>query len=1160
MLIRRKTANLLGIIALIGGCSKVDHVGKNAIADAASEVSIMSDDVVADTDSGAKKEITQLKQKDTQLAEEIEKETKARQEADAQIKEDIATLEKKVEDYKKELDLKILGLDKELESVKIDILTNYATKSDLEAGLSALQVDLMNELSKTQEQLVQFQEYAAKTYATKKELAAVKSDLDKLGEILAALGDKVTTIDARENEHYDYLIIQVTEVRNEIKIEINNLKIALTEAIKEGDESLKAELDKKIKEQESRLGALDEKVTSEVRRLEKKLERLANKIKKVQKLARENKEAIERNLKTMEQEFKNLNAKDAETAKAIEQLKKDLKDTNLRIDDVTDLVNAFKQEFDNKLDGVRNEAMSAVSFLGEEVAKAFAQDNAQLTEKLQRAQAMREAFFHELSAQFPDSKKFVSFRDRFEGKASEIVTRLKAINSTRANAEQDVVDVIARNILTGNAARQFQEIARNTITCDTNAAPVDAAILEILGRPYFFDVAIAFINQIIFGSDFPLPPVNDLGLLNGASITENVDANGLFLYILLTTNTSATISTSASCSLSIEAFVSAVISSTAFLEEFNLYASQTNFYHDIIQLYTQVKELGSITAELAKMCHDDLGSRCSEYEPRIAQYIGELTANDISVMQLSGAIEDVYVVAKDVLARNEDNKNRIIALEQKQDNLNETIINISNTVVLNTTNINNAFYLIQILAQRLGYEDIANEAIDHMTDVPEDIQLSSGASCLFTQHRYIHHTDAALATAECKTPPSPNTNANLISDCQIHALRGDGENPNTLIPKDNLVGYTWGNKYDLDHGIGGCYGANGWQCYGNLGLRARNLSNASQSGQHLVTNGLKILALDPTDPKAMGLAALQPDQNVSVQNGESTFVLDIFGNATRFQIDVESTANTNWKKYSVNVDVAALNSSLVNTVAPGIKRYSIPLPKAIQKMGNCHWSRKITVQAFNGPTTPGETNDNKICYHTFNTFSPIVLKLKGHEMIQTVSPLRSLARFDIDANGIKDSTGWINTDSGFLAIDLNQNGIIDDGRELFGEASKLPSGDRAANGYLALQAYDSANKGYLDASDPVFAKLMVWVDINKNGVSEKGELFTAKGIGITRIDTGYEEVAKNLQTQTEGLEEGNLVKYQSKYYGPAHCGSKGCMSYDIFFGKTENYVLSSQEK
>ncbi len=183
------------------------------------------------------------------------------------------------------------------------------------------------------------------------------------------------------------------------------------------------------------------------------------------------------------------------------------------------------------------------------------------------------------------------------------------------------------------------------------------------------------------------------------------------------------------------------------------------------------------------------------------------------------------------------------------------------------------------------------------------------------------------------------------------------------------------------------------------------------------------------------------------------------------------------------------------------------------------------------------------CDFKVRLMSPIVLDLSPTQKFTTVETAQSSAHFDLNGDGIAERTGWITADSALLAMDLNGNGLIDNGQELFGDSTRLPNGQLARNGYQALAQYAQGDS-YIDATNPHFAKLLAWTDHNGNGKSENSELSSLKDLGITRIGVAYGEVPKEqLQKQMFG----NVVKYQAKFWGPSYCGSAGCNSYDVYF-------------
>ncbi len=94
-------------------------------------------------------------------------------------------------------------------------------------------------------------------------------------------------------------------------------------------------------------------------------------------------------------------------------------------------------------------------------------------------------------------------------------------------------------------------------------------------------------------------------------------------------------------------------------------------------------------------------------------------------------------------------------------------------------------------------------------------------------------------------------------------------------------------------------------------------------------------------------------------------------------------------------------------------------------------------------------------------------------------------QFDLDLDGNEDEIHFAGPGSGFLALDLNQDGRINDGSELFGPAS--------GNGFLELAQYDSDNNNWIDENDPIFSRLRIWTR-DESG-NDKLLAIGAQGIG-----------------------------------------------------------------
>lgn len=120
---------------------------------------------------------------------------------------------------------------------------------------------------------------------------------------------------------------------------------------------------------------------------------------------------------------------------------------------------------------------------------------------------------------------------------------------------------------------------------------------------------------------------------------------------------------------------------------------------------------------------------------------------------------------------------------------------------------------------------------------------------------------------------------------------------------------------------------------------------------------------------------------------------------------------------------------------------------------------------------------------TPNMMDPLVINL--NQNAAAVSDQKFL--FDLDQDGILDSISRLGEGSGFLALDRNDDGMINDGSELFG----TKSGD----GFSDLAEYDEDGNGWIDEADEIFDKLLIWT---KNAQGED-ELLHLKDAGIGAI-------------------------------------------------------------
>jgi len=139
---------------------------------------------------------------------------------------------------------------------------------------------------------------------------------------------------------------------------------------------------------------------------------------------------------------------------------------------------------------------------------------------------------------------------------------------------------------------------------------------------------------------------------------------------------------------------------------------------------------------------------------------------------------------------------------------------------------------------------------------------------------------------------------------------------------------------------------------------------------------------------------------------------------------------------------------------------------------------------------------------------PLVLDLDGGGIRTSAIDPNAPIYFDQNGDGIRTATGWIGAGEALVVRDLNGNGLIDSGRELFGDSTVLTHGatvgQTAANGFAALADLDrDANgvaDGKFDSHDAAFDSVRLWQDANQDGISQAGELHTFAELGIASIN------------------------------------------------------------
>jgi len=167
-------------------------------------------------------------------------------------------------------------------------------------------------------------------------------------------------------------------------------------------------------------------------------------------------------------------------------------------------------------------------------------------------------------------------------------------------------------------------------------------------------------------------------------------------------------------------------------------------------------------------------------------------------------------------------------------------------------------------------------------------------------------------------------------------------------------------------------------------------------------------------------------------------------------------------------------------------------------------------------------------------YDPLVINFDGD-----IPDLNSKTfNFDIDMDGKSDQISMLKQGSGFLALDRNDNGKIDDGYELFGTQN--------GNGFLDLKRYDKDSNNWIDENDLIFDKLRVWMK------SENEDTLVGLGeIGLGAIYLGYAEGDFDIKDEGKTL---GRVKSNGLYLNED--GTSGLIT-QIDFAKHSTEALAS---
>ena len=282
------------------------------------------------------------------------------------------------------------------------------------------------------------------------------------------------------------------------------------------------------------------------------------------------------------------------------------------------------------------------------------------------------------------------------------------------------------------------------------------------------------------------------------------------------------------------------------------------------------------------------------------------------------------------------------------------------------------------------------------------------------------------------------------------------------------------------------------------------LGKLSLPGTALIGGGGKdTLIGSELDDLLMGASSCQLEQDILMgREGYDTYIAD--------KMDVIEDSDGDGEIFYVNGSTSIANKKILTG---GFHYKNDPENTYFGEGNKYYWDGKdliindgLTVKNFNNGDLNirlTEKDDTRPDIKDAEDIrSPIVIDMNG-DGVKTSAKGKHVY-FDHDVNGFAENTGWVDDNDALLVLDRNQNGQIEDGRELFGSNTLLASGEKAKNGFEALAEFDENHDGVIDAADSVWSKLQLWQDKNQNGVVDEGELSALSASQITAIGVNYE--------------------------------------------------------
>lgn len=256
------------------------------------------------------------------------------------------------------------------------------------------------------------------------------------------------------------------------------------------------------------------------------------------------------------------------------------------------------------------------------------------------------------------------------------------------------------------------------------------------------------------------------------------------------------------------------------------------------------------------------------------------------------------------------------------------------------------------------------------------------------------------------------------------------------------------------------------------------------------TTGWTTITQTPTGSKVEAEVSLSPLANFTCTNRPINYPLT---NACRAISYEASTYNCTLNRCYATADLHSPGNHWGIWYADA-KNYYITPTGTWQLLSTTHRQLNFGLPPPNDPCHYNGGGYNPDCPQT-----PIVVPTRRSPLVRFTSAARGVP-FDLDGDGVLEMVAWPKNGA-WLAIDINDDGAITSGQELFGNHT---GGLHFANGFEALEKLfvQGVDDGKIDLSDPIYGKLLLWEDLNHDGLSTPDELSPASDL-LKEIFLGY---------------------------------------------------------